>query len=70
MADQVLTVAEVAGLLKLHQQTVRNWIFSTVSAVALEPSGFKGGVPAPRPWATEITHERLAKKRTTGGASR
>jgi len=25
MADEVLTVAEVAGLLKRHQQTVRNW---------------------------------------------
>jgi excisionase family DNA binding protein len=25
-ADEFLTVAEIAGLLKLNQQTVRNWI--------------------------------------------
>jgi Helix-turn-helix domain len=27
--DEFLTVAEVAAILKLNQQTVRNWIFST-----------------------------------------
>jgi hypothetical protein len=27
--DELLTVAEVAEILKLNQQTVRNWIFST-----------------------------------------
>jgi hypothetical protein len=27
--DEFLTVAEVAEILKLNQQTVRNWIFST-----------------------------------------
>jgi len=26
--DEWLTVAEVAAILKLNQQTVRNWIFS------------------------------------------
>ena len=27
-ADEYLTVAEIAGELKLNQQTIRNWIFS------------------------------------------
>jgi hypothetical protein len=27
--DEFLTVAEVAAILKLNQQTIRNWIFST-----------------------------------------
>jgi DNA-directed RNA polymerase specialized sigma24 family protein len=34
--DEFLTVAEVAEILKLNQQTVRNWIFSTL--VALSPA--------------------------------
>jgi hypothetical protein len=29
--DEFLTVAEIAGILKLNPQTVRNWIFSTVA---------------------------------------
>jgi hypothetical protein len=33
--DEYLTVAEVAGILKLNQPTVRNWIFRTASAFAL-----------------------------------
>ncbi len=28
--ESFLTVAEVAKLLKINQQTIRNWIFSTV----------------------------------------
>jgi hypothetical protein len=31
--DEFLTVAEVAETLKLNQQTIRNWIFSTVFSV-------------------------------------
>lgn len=26
MEDEFLTVAEIAAILKLHQQTIRNWI--------------------------------------------
>jgi hypothetical protein len=33
MDETYLTIAEVADLLKLNQQTVRNWIFSTVFGV-------------------------------------
>jgi len=33
MPDELLTVAEVAELLKLNQQTIRNWIFSTAFGV-------------------------------------
>lgn len=32
--DEFLTVAEIAALLKLNQQTVRNWIFSSPSVVS------------------------------------
>jgi helix-turn-helix protein len=32
--DEFLTVAEVAEILKLNQQTVRNWIFSTGADVS------------------------------------
>jgi transposase-like protein len=32
--DEFLTVADVARILKLNPQTVRNWIFSTASDVA------------------------------------
>jgi hypothetical protein len=31
--DEFLTVAEIAAQLKVNQQTVRNWIFSTASGV-------------------------------------
>ena len=31
--EELLTVAEVAGILKMNQQTIRNWIFSTVFGV-------------------------------------
>jgi hypothetical protein len=30
--DEFMTVAEGAGILKLNQQTVRNWIFSPETA--------------------------------------
>lgn len=32
-SDDFLTVAEVARILKLNQQPVRNWIFSTACDV-------------------------------------
>jgi hypothetical protein len=35
--DDFMTVAEVASTLKLNQQTVRNWIFSTGFDVARWP---------------------------------
>jgi hypothetical protein len=33
MPDEFMTVAEVAAILKLNQQTIRNMIFSTVFGV-------------------------------------
>jgi len=33
--DEFLTVAEVAELLKLNPQTVRNWIFRPLAGVCL-----------------------------------
>jgi hypothetical protein len=35
-ADEYLTVAEIASELKLNQQTIRNWIFSTAFEVVPE----------------------------------
>jgi hypothetical protein len=34
MSDEFMTVAEVAAILKLNQQTIRNMIFSTGSDVS------------------------------------
>jgi hypothetical protein len=31
--DELMTVAEIAAVLKLNQQTIRNWIFSTAFGV-------------------------------------
>jgi len=36
---EFLTVAEVAALLKLNAQTIRNWIFSTVFGVRPATAG-------------------------------
>jgi hypothetical protein len=47
--DEFLTVAEVAPILKFNQQTIRNWILSTVFGVDLALTGFTGGVSTPRP---------------------
>jgi hypothetical protein len=30
--DELLTVAEIAALLKMNQQSIRNWIFSPETA--------------------------------------
>jgi len=40
--DEFLTVAEVAELLKLNPQTVRNWIFRPLAGVCLFTVGFRG----------------------------
>ena len=37
--DEFTTMAEVAAILKLNQQTVRNWIFSTVLGVCPATAG-------------------------------
>jgi len=39
--DDFMTVAEVASILKLNQQTVRNWIFSTVLGVCPATAGLQ-----------------------------
>jgi hypothetical protein len=36
-SEELLTVAEIAGALKMNQQTIRNWIFSTGSDVSRWP---------------------------------
>ena len=36
-SDELLTVAEIAASLKMNQQTIRNWIFSTGSGISRWP---------------------------------
>jgi predicted transcriptional regulator len=36
-SDEFLTVAKIAAELKMNEQTIRNWIFSTGSDVAAWP---------------------------------
>jgi hypothetical protein len=47
--DEFLTVAEIAGILKLNPQTVRNWISVRLRTVLLELWGLSDGVWAHRP---------------------
>ena len=49
--EEFLTVADIARILKLNQQTVRNWIFSPVFRLALVLSGFEDGASTHQPWA-------------------
>jgi len=37
--DEFMTVDEVAAILKLNQQTVRNWVFSPVCGVCHATAG-------------------------------
>jgi hypothetical protein len=71
-----MTVAEVAATLKLNQQTVRNWIFSTVITPRPVMTGSADGAsthrPArkPRRCHARTAHERNEKgSPLSGGAS-
>jgi hypothetical protein len=39
--DEFLTIAEVAEMLKINQQTVRNYIFSTAFGICLATAPFQ-----------------------------
>ena len=58
--DEFMTVADVAAILKLNQQTVRNMISAQLSPMVLQLPGFNGGAPGHRPWAADIVRERHA----------
>jgi hypothetical protein len=67
--DAFLTVAEVAEILKLNQQTVRNWIFRTAFGVCPATTAFNGGASTDRPRAPASRNTDVRKRRTKGGGA-
>ena len=61
MTEKLLTVAQVAKLLGVHVNTVRNWADKGLIKVVMLPSGYRRFEPA------EI--ERLRKEMGLGDAS-
>jgi hypothetical protein len=60
--ETYLTVAEIAEILKLNQQTVRNVLFSTVFGVCPATAGLNGGAPTDRPRPPTSRKDDVRKK--------
>jgi hypothetical protein len=58
MPDDFLTVAEIASTLKVNQQTVRNWIFSTGFGACPALVGLRGRCADSPSVGRDITPER------------
>ena len=65
--DEFMTVAEVAAILKLNQQTMRNYIFSTVFAVCPATAGLHRRCADRPSTSAAVTQQPRTKETNNGG---